>query len=39
MFACWINSDTPLVLQTEEVADARWFIANDAVDEGRSRSA
>jgi len=30
MFACWIASDTPLVLQTEEVADARWFVADDA---------
>ncbi len=30
MFVCRIDSDTPLRLQTEEVAEARWFTANDA---------
>jgi len=32
MFACRINSDMSLVLQVEEIADARWFPANDAAD-------
>lgn len=31
MFACQIAKDTPLRLQVEEVADVRWFAANDAV--------
>ena len=30
MFACRIEKSTPLKLQVEEVADARWFAANDA---------
>jgi len=30
MFACRISKKTPLRLQAEEVADARWFPANDA---------
>lgn len=29
MFACRIEKSTPLKLQVEEVADARWFAAND----------
>ncbi len=32
MFACRIRSETPLVLQAEEVADARWFAASEASD-------
>lgn len=30
MFACRIGNDTPLSLQAEEVADARWFAAENA---------
>lgn len=30
MFACRIEKSTQLALQAEEVADARWFAANDA---------
>lgn len=30
MFACRIGSSTTLSLQAEEVAEARWFAANDA---------
>jgi 8-oxo-dGTP pyrophosphatase MutT (NUDIX family) len=30
MFACRIGKNIPLRLQTDEVADARWFPANDA---------
>ena len=30
MFACRVGSDTAFVLQTEELADARWFAANEA---------
>lgn len=32
MFACRLAADTPLRLQAEEVADARWFAANDAAE-------
>lgn len=32
MFACRIGSDTPLMLQAEEIAEARWFAANEASD-------
>lgn len=30
MFVCRIDSGTPLSLQAEEIAEARWFAANDA---------
>jgi len=30
MFACWIKSDLLLQLQPDEVAEAKWFAANDA---------
>lgn len=30
MFACRIAKDTPIRLQAEEIAEARWFAANDA---------
>lgn len=30
MFACRIASCTPIQLQAEEIAEARWFPANDA---------
>jgi 8-oxo-dGTP pyrophosphatase MutT (NUDIX family) len=30
MFSCRIGNDTPLLLQAEEIAEARWFAANDA---------
>ncbi|GAY20093.1 NUDIX domain-containing protein [Sphingobium fuliginis] len=30
MFACRIGRNVPLRLQPEEIADARWFPANDA---------
>ncbi|WP_052321957.1 NUDIX hydrolase [Novosphingobium sp. MBES04] len=30
MFSCRIGKKTPLRLQAEEVADAKWFPANDA---------
>lgn len=32
MFVCRIGKRTPLSLQAEEVAEARWFAANDAAD-------
>jgi len=30
MFACRIGKSTPIRLQVEEIAEARWFAANDA---------
>jgi len=32
MFACRIGRNTPLRLQAEELAEARWFAANDAAE-------
>ena len=30
MFLCRVANDTPLTIQAEEIAEARWFAANDA---------
>lgn len=32
MFVCEIPTGTPLVLQAEELADARWFTPEEALD-------